>query len=209
MTLMRKIKVMYQQRSVLQRINRFIIIQYKLNKEFIQYKQHQEKQKLISDIMKIEKQRKNIKAQYKPTKPRVKTFDEYFQECIKNRTIPPDTPPYFRKALERALREYQQGIIKEKSALEEFANKYIIKGEPGVTPFQYFKDEAPQPKDFLRNHRNIKVRFILVCVMAKMEVISDKPLYIQTKAYFHSKTHINLEATDVKKNTCCNDKRDS
>ena len=77
--------------------------------------------------MKIEKQ-KNFQAKYKPTKPRVKTFDEYFHECIKNRTIPPDTPPYFRKALERALREYQQGIIKEKSALEEFANKHIIKG---------------------------------------------------------------------------------
>ena len=45
--------------------------------------------------------------------------------------------------------------------------------------------------------------------MEKMEVISDKPLCIQTKAYFHSKTHINLEATDVTKNTCCNDKRDS
>ena len=119
--------------------------QYKLNKEFIQYKQHHEKQKLISDIMKIEKQRKNIKAQYKPTKPPVKTFDEYFQERIENRTIPPDTPPYFRKALERAIREYQQGIIKEKSALEEFVNKYIIKGEPGVTPFQYFKDKPPPP----------------------------------------------------------------
>ena len=32
-----------------------------------------------------------------------------------------------------------------------------------------------------------------------MEVISDKPIYIATKAYFHTKTHINLEATDVKK----------
>ena len=37
--------------------------------------------------------------------------------------------------LERALKEPDQGIIKEKSALDEFANKYIIKGEPGVTPF--------------------------------------------------------------------------
>ena len=27
----------------------------------------------------------------------------------------------------------------------------------------------------------------------------------QDKAYFHSETHINLESTDVKKNTCCND----
>ena len=31
-----------------------------------------------------------------------------------------------------------------------------------------------------------------------MEIISDKPSYIQDKAYFQSKTHINLKATDVK-----------
>ena len=30
-----------------------------------------------------------------------KTFEQYFQECIQNRRIPPDTPPYLRKALER------------------------------------------------------------------------------------------------------------
>ena len=72
---------------------------------------------MIADTKKIEKHRKNIKAKSKPTKPRVKTFDEYFQECIKNKIIPPGTPPYRKKALERALKEYQQGIIKEKSAL--------------------------------------------------------------------------------------------
>ena len=49
----------------------------------------------------------------------------------------------FAKLLNEALREYQQGIIKEKSALEEFANKYVIKGESGVTPFQYFQSKAP------------------------------------------------------------------
>ena len=81
----------------------------------------------------------------------------------------PDAPSYLRKALERALKEYDQGIIKEKSALEEFADKYVIKGESGVTLFQFFKAKAPQLKDFLRNHRNIKVRFVLVCLMEKIE----------------------------------------
>ena len=88
--------------------------------------------------MKIQQTQNKIKP---PPKP--KSFDEYFQECIRNKTIPADTPPHLRKALERALREYQQGIIKEKSALEEFANKYVIKGESGVTPFQYFQSKAP------------------------------------------------------------------
>lgn len=41
---------------------------HKLKKEFKQYKQHYEKQKLIADKMKIEKERKNIKAKSTPPK---------------------------------------------------------------------------------------------------------------------------------------------
>ena len=121
-----------------------------------------------------------------------------FRNVFAKKTIPPDTPSHLHKALERALREYEQGIIKEKSASEEFANKYIVEGKPGVTPIEYFKDKATYLKDFPRNHRNIKVRFILVCLMGKMEHISDKPIYVSTKAFFQSTTHRNLEATDVK-----------
>ena len=126
--------------------------QQKLKKEYSRYKN---KQNLIADVNKTYKVREKLKP--KPTK--IKTFEEYFQECIRNKTIPPDTPSYLRKALQRKK-------IK-KSALEEFANKYIIKGEPGVTPFDFFKNKATSLKDFLRNHRNIKVRFILVCQMEK------------------------------------------
>lgn len=70
----------------------------------------------------------NIKKKQNKTKPKqhIKKFEEYFQECIKNKTIPDDTPPYLKKALERALKEYQQGIKKEKSALENFAEEYVI-----------------------------------------------------------------------------------
>ena len=169
--------------------------QQKLKKEFSQYK---EKQKLIADIKKIEKYRKKIQPKSKPTKPRVKSFDEYFQECIKNRTIPLDTRSYLKHALGRALKEYEQAIIKEKSALEDFAEKYIIKGEPDVSPIQFFQNKAQHLKDFLPNHRNIKVRFVLVCLMEKIKICDGKPLITQTKAYFQSDTHINLESTDVK-----------
>ena len=81
--------------------------QQKPKKEYPRYKK---KQKLIADIKKIQKVREKLKP--KPT--RLKSLEDYFQECIRNKTIPPDTPSYFRKALERALKEYQQGIIKEK-----------------------------------------------------------------------------------------------
>ena len=118
--------------------------------------------KLINDIIKLRKETKQVK-------PKPKTFEQYFQECIQNRKISPDTPPYLRKALERAMREYDQGIVREKSALEDFANKYIIKGEPGILPLEFFRSKKEYLKEFLRNHRNIKVRFVLVCLMEKQD----------------------------------------
>ena len=131
-------------------------------------------------------------------KPKPKTFDEYFQECIKNKTIPPNTPSYLRKALERAIKEYDQGIIKDKSALDGFANKYIIEGESDVLPFEFFESNSSYLKEFLRNHRNIKVRFVLVCLME--QIVGDRKVSItvQDKAYFNSDTYVNLESTDVK-----------
>ena len=140
--------------------------QQKLKKEYSKYKK---KQKLIDDIKKIEKVREKINPNSKPKPTKIKTFEDYFQECIKNKAIPPDTPSYLRKALERALKEYDQGIIKEKSALDEFANKYIIKEESGITPFEFFRYKSTYLKDFRRNHRNIKVRFVLVGLMGKMD----------------------------------------
>ena len=98
--------------------------QQKLKKE---YEELKKKQKLIEDIIKIQKTREKINKNQKPKsqpksqpqfKPKnIKTFEDYFQECIKNKTIPPDTPPYLRKALERAIREYEQGIEKENHLL--------------------------------------------------------------------------------------------
>ena len=170
----------------------------KVKKDNKQKLKEEYKQKLINDIKKIQELREKIKP--KP-KPKPKTFEEYFQDCIKNKTIPPDTPSYLRKALERALREYNQGIEKEKSSLEGFANKYIVKGQTDVTPLEFFKSKSTYLKEFLRNHRNIKVRFVLVCLMEQMVKTSDRgpKLSFQDKAYFNSDTYINLESIDVKK----------
>ena len=158
------------------------------------------KQKLIDDINKLQKAKDAIKPKPKP-KPKLKTFEEYFQECIKNKKIPPDTPSYLREALERAMREYDQGIEKEKSSLDGFVNKYLVKGETEGLPYDFFKDKASYLKEFLRNHRNIKVRYVLVCMMQKGEQDGgdgEKRLSFQDKAFFHSDTYINLESTDVK-----------
>ena len=150
------------------------------------YNELEERRKLIKKYRKLKEYRQKVKQgkvkqgkvikkkpQVVSTAPskKIKTFEDYFEECIKNKKIPKDTPSYLRKALERAMHEYDQGIEIEKSALDEFAKKYIIKGEPGITPFQFFRNKKHVLKDFLRNHRNIKVRFVLVCMMEKWKVI--------------------------------------
>ena len=147
------------------------------------------------------KSKSKSKPKQKPIpKQKIKTFDEYFQECIKNKTIPKDTSHYLKKALERAMKEYDEGIKHEKSALSKFAENYTIDGKPGLTPIQFFAEKATRIKDCLRNHRNIKVRMILICEMESQESIDGgrKSLRHFTKVYFNTETYINLEKTDVK-----------
>ena len=145
---------------------------------------------------------KPIPKQKSKSKQKEKGYDEYFQECIKNKTIPKDAPDYFKKALKRAKKEYDKGIKLEKSALSNFAEKYVIDGKLGLTLLQYFAEKVARIKDFLRNHRNIKVRMILICLMERQIIEKTKGeskiTFEQDKTYFHSQTHINLEKTDVK-----------
>ena len=172
------------------------------------FKELGEKQKLINDIKKSKKFNEEVKKGVdilkirKKSKPRkIKTFDEYFQECIKNKEIPSDTPSYLREALERAVREYEQGIEKEKSAFENFAVKYIIEGDPNLTPVEYFNKIYATLKDFFTYHRNIKFSMVLVCLMEQQILSKDKGVVglKEDKAYFNSGTHNNLESTNVKK----------
>ena len=171
------------------------------------YKELEERRKLIKKYRKLKEFRKKVKQgkvikKKPPTvlatpSKKIKTFEDYFEECIKNKKIPKDTPSYLREALERAINEYDQGIEIEKSALDEFAKKYIIKGESGITPFQFFRNKKHILKDFFRNHRNIKVRFVLICMMEKKEGDYKLSFKAQDKAYFHSNTYINFKSTDV------------
>ena len=180
-----------------------------------------------------EKIRKGKNIVKKPKHKKIKSFQEYFEECIRNKKIPEDTPPYLRKALERAILEYEKNtkqplliknnkqpllleyekktekelekepekdivIKKEKSALWDFANKYIIKGIPGNTPDEYFIEIKNKLKEFFKYNRNIKFNMILVCVMEKenfkQETIIEKE---EGKAYFVTGNLINMNSTDV------------
>ena len=99
------------------------------------------------------------------------------------------------------MHEYDQGLEKEKSALEGFANKYIIQGIPGLTPEQFYERINKTLRDFFTYHRNIKLNMILVCIMEKQYLKQNIGIIEleEGKAYFFSGTHLNLKSTDVDK----------
>ena len=73
--------------------------QQKLKKE---YEELKKKQKLIEDIIKIQKNKRKINKNQKP-KPKIKTFEDYFQECIKNKKFLQILPPICEKHLKEQL----------------------------------------------------------------------------------------------------------
>ena len=171
------------------------------------YKELSEKEKIIRDIRKVDKLNEKIKKGVDirkewrkkskkiphskiPSKiKKIKSFDEYFQECIENKEFPKDTPPYFREALERAIKEYHQGLVKEKSAFENFAIKYNIEGDPSLTPIEYFNKVYKTLEDFFKYHRNIKFSMVLVCLM-EQRILDKKGGVVglkEDKAYFNSR----------------------
>ena len=177
------------------------------------YKELSEKEKLIRDIRRLDKLNEKVKqgidikkklkkkapVKTKAPSKKIKTFDEYFEECIKNKVIPKDTPAYLRKALERAMVEYDQGLIKEKSSLQGFANKYVIQGIPGLTPAQFFEEKKKNLKDFFTHHRNIKFKKVLDCTMEKQKIQKNVGVVglEEGKAYFNSRTLTNTKSDDV------------
>ena len=179
----------------------------KVFKKNIKEYRNREKQKLIDKIVgrreqniKIEKVlSKSSKPKPKPKPKKIKSFEDYFQECIKNKSIPKDTPKYLRKALERAIKEYQQGVVLQKSALDNFAEKFVIEGKPGILPKKFLQEKAQKVKRFFKTNRDSKIKMVLVCMMEQK--IEEKKLSItaQAKGYFHSSTQINIASTDEKK----------
>ena len=99
------------------------------------------------------------------------------------------------------MKEYDQGLEREKSALEGFVNKYIIQGIPGLDPDQFFERINKTLKDFFTYHRNIKFRMVLVCIMKKQKIQQNVGVVEleDYKAYFNSSTFYNLESNDVDK----------
>ena len=164
-----------------------------------QYKKLIEAREKVKQGIDIKKEIKKPKAPIK--KKKIKTFEEYFEECIKNKKIPKDTPYYLREALERAIKEYNQGLVREKSSLEGFVNKCVIEGIPGLNHIDFFDSIYKTLFDFFTYHRNIKYRMVLVCIMEKQEIKKNVGIVgiEEGKGYFNSETYTNLESEDVDK----------
>ena len=169
------------------------------------YKQLTEKEKIIRDIRRVDKLNKkvlqgiDIKKKYRKKKKKqkkLKTFEDYFENFIKNKEIPKDTPDYLRKAIERALYEHEQGIEIEKSALDRFATKYILKGRSGIRPAEFFNSVFSTVEGMLKNNRNIKFKMVLVCLF---ERISDQGIerLEEYEAFFSTTNYNNLQSTNM------------
>ena len=85
-------------------------------------------------------------------------------------------------------------LKESKSALKKFAIQYRIDGKDGFDP-DLFLVNAKQPITYLPiNRRQTKVKFILSCIMEKVDLKGDE--VIAKEAAFHSKTEVNLENTN-------------
>ena len=169
------------------------------------YSELEQRKRLIKKYKKLVEARNKVKQgidiRKKAPIKKIKTFDEYYEECIKNKKIPKDTPVYLRKALERAMYEYEQGIEIEKSALNNFAFKHVFKGIPGISPIEYFNRVYSTLVEFFTNNKNIKFKMVLVCLMERIKVKTDKGVeeLEENKSYFSSHTYKNLKSTNPEK----------
>ena len=163
------------------------------------YKQYKKLVEARNQVKKGVDIKKKFKKRAKAKK--VKTFEDYFENFIKNKDIPKDTPDYLRKALERALYEHEQGIEIEKSALDKFATKYIFEGIPGIRPPEYFNRVFTTVEGMLKNNRNVKFKMVLVCLFERISVKTDKGVekLEEYEAFFSTSNYKNLKSTNIEK----------
>ena len=84
--------------------------------------------------------------------------------------------------------------IQSKSALDNFAIKYQIKGLSGYDPESFMLNSKQPITNITINTRQTKVKLIISCMMENVDTKSGE--VIGKKAAFHSKTDVHLESTD-------------
>ena len=170
------------------------------------YSEIEERKRLIKRFQRLQKAREkvrqgiDIKKRYKKKKKQKKTFQEYFNECIKDKKIPEDTPAYLRKAIDKASMVYDKDIVKIKSALDEFASQYKIEGDPNLTPAEYLAKNKKLLSYFFKKNKTIKHNLALVCNMEQQYSTKDGIYSLkEDEAYFRTDEKSVLKSTNTEK----------
>jgi len=82
-----------------------------------------------------------------------------------------------------------------KSALKEFAKKYMITGKDGYDPDSFMDAAKETIINLLENNRQTKVKLILKCIIERTEIKTGE--VIAKEAGFSSEKVVNLESTDI------------
>ena len=126
-----------------------------------------------------------------------------FKNYIKNLNKDYLTPSRLKKLSQqlekkiKKLKEKEKELftpVKEKSALNNFAAQYVIKGEPLYTPTEFFETAKPYVINIMASQRNNKIKLVFNCLMAKNH--GDGYIIIR-KSAFHSTYKIITESTDI------------
>ena len=167
-----------------------------------EYSELRERRKLVKRFQRLQKAREKVRQgiNIKKKKKQKKTFQEYFDDCIKDKKIPEDTPAYLRKALKKASMEYDKDIVKFKTALDEFANQYKIEGDPNLTPAEFFEKNKDLLSYFFKKNKNVKVNLVLVCDM-EQQLTNKDGIYAfkEDEAYFRSDEKRVLKSTNIER----------
>ena len=167
-----------------------------------EYSELRERRKLVKRFKRLQKAREKVRQgiNIKKKKKQKKTFQEYFDDCIKDKKIPEDTPAYLRKALKKASMEYDKDIVKFKTALDEFANQYKIEGDPNLTPAEFFEKNKDLLFYFFKKNKNVKVNLVLVCDM-EQQLTNKDGIYAfkEDEAYFRSDGKRVLKSTNIER----------
>ena len=129
----------------------------------------------------------------------VETFSDWLNwlENVKDESVKKKINPKverLRKQIDNLWKTFQ--LKETKYALKNFTKQYTIDGETfNGGPKTFLLTVKPTLLQFLNEHRNIKLKLILKCIMSKTNIVTGEVEY--TIGYFVSKVETILQGTNL------------
>ena len=144
--------------------------------------------------------RRVVKKKARNAREAVADFKEYIKNLNKDYLTPSrlkKLSQQLEKKINKAEEEEKRLFtpVKEKSALKNYAVKYVIKGEPLYGPAEFLQIAKPYVINIMASNRNIKTKLYLNCYMTRTD--SDGFTVIKKFAFHSVGQKIITEATDV------------